>query len=174
MRISFVLAFVPMILAAGCGGSPGDASVSGTINGKSFSNASSISSNTAGQTSAVIIISNVSDLCARVVSNDEPTNVQALTFSLVEVNDANEVSAPAHTGDYALLSESTKSGQFFSAGYDAIGATTSDTTDENATDGTVTLTSFADDKYAGTFDLFFGTDHVTGTFDPTACAGIKP
>jgi hypothetical protein len=174
MRIRFVLTFVPMIFAAGCGGSAGNASVKGTINGKSFSSAHAISSNAAGQTSAVVIISNVSDLCSRVSSPTPPLNTQALTFSLFEVDSSDNVSAPAHTGDYAVLAQAGAAGQFVSAGYEAIGATTSDTTEAEPTAGKVTLTSFANDDFVGTFDLTFGTDHVTGTFDPTPCAGIKP
>jgi hypothetical protein len=41
-----------------------------------------------------------------------------------------------------------------------------------ATSGTVTLSSLQP-SVVGTYDLLFGTDHVTGSFDVNECAGVN-
>lgn len=42
-------------------------------------------------------------------------------------------------------------------------------TDTSATGGTVVLTGADATHYAGTYDLWFGSDHVTGSFDAPWC-----
>lgn len=175
MRIALLFAFVPMILASGCGGASDNASVHGTIGGKGFASAHAISnsSSDAMSGSALIAVSTVANECAQISSDAAAkTDVQALLIGLFEADGAGNTVAPAHTGDFTILATQT-SGQLASAFYEAVGPTLGDTAPVNASDGKVTLTSFTGGHYVGSFDLTFGADQVTGTFDSDPCSNLR-
>ena len=176
MRICFLMACVPMIFASGCGGpSDGSAAVTGTIAGKSFASANAVA-NTSGSgqsVSALVVISDVGNLCGNIDADNDTTNAQALTFDLFEADMSGNTVAPAHSGDYVIATDATMTGQLAGANYVAVGASTADKTESVATAGKVTLTGVASGHYVGSFDLTFGTDHVTGTFDTAPCAALK-
>lgn len=177
-RTASWLALFPVFVfgLAGCGGASGSSSVQGSVGGKSFSEAHAVA-NVGGQAqrqSGLVIISSASDICERVTANSEPTNAQLLTLQLREADAAGNSSAPGHSGTYAITSNgSPTSGQFAWAFFVAVGAQTSDSSQMQASGGSVTLTDVADGRYGGSFDLTFGSDHLTGSFDSSNCPALK-
>jgi hypothetical protein len=171
--LTLIPIFVFGFVVAGCGG--GGNSVQGSVGGKGIGSAHAVSnvSGTAPAQSAAVIISNISDLCARITDNKEPTNAQALTLQFGDSDAAGNTSAPSHSGTYVITTSTAPgAGQFATAVFSTIGAQTTDTSETQAGAGTVTLTDVATGTYGGSFDLTFGSDHLTGSFDSSNCPGL--
>ena len=86
-RTASWLALFPVVfgfVVTGCGG--GGNSVHGSVGGKGIGDAHAVSnvSGSAPTQSGAVVISNVSDLCARITNNSEPTNAQALTLQFAD------------------------------------------------------------------------------------------
>ncbi len=69
------------------------------------------------------------------------------------------------TGTYGVVSQ----GFGATASYATQDATCNTSFSETASGGSVTLTTVSGSSVAGTFDLTFGTDHVTGSFSAPIC-----
>ena len=173
MRFHLLLAFVPMIFVSGCGGD--GTSIQGSIAGKRFASVQAVSgsiTNPGQQSGMFIVMSDVADLCARLSGTIQPSpNVQELSFDLFVSDGTANTSLPTASGDYVVATSDQEKGQLVTAQYESTGATISDITMIPATAGKVTLDSPSHDT--GSFDLTFGSDHVTGTFAPTVCAALN-
>jgi hypothetical protein len=175
MRICLFLTFVPLFLSSGCGGASAG-HIEGSVAGKTFDVADSAGNNlTAGaNTDGTVVLSSVDSLCSAITANTAKINSQLLSLDIFEADGSNPTAAPTHSGQYAFATTTAGvNGKFFAAFYESIGATTNDVTQTAATGGSLTLNSFANQHYSGSFDLTFGSDHLTGTFDAPRCAGLK-
>ena len=175
MRVGSLLAFVPLMLASGCGGADGPASVQGAIAGRSF--ASAFASSGHAYREAVIDISDASGYCHALASGADETGSQILALDLQEGDlVAGTTTFPSHTGDYTIFDANTPnpSGQLASGSYVYLGTSFETSTVTDASSGTVTLTDIDGSHYAGSFDITFATgDALRGTFDAAACSAIK-
>lgn len=183
-----------LALSTACGGGvSSNATVTGTLKGKPLNNPEAISSVANLQTSggsagvAAIIISNQPALCADVGANKEPKSSQYLVIALANVDTSTGTFTAATTaGDYTVYGGSGAPAARLAV---VVGSQTDDQCknqanfDEQGLSGVVHLTGVNNGAYKGTFDVTLtstdgnghatGTpDHLTGSFDATACAGL--
>ena len=159
-----------MCLAVACGGS-GSSEVAGTVRGQAFTPTETISG--ASSTTAYILLANAASLCADATANKEPKNTESVLITLQDVNLANNATtAPSATGTYTLSGSAPHFAAVQFTTTDASCAGIAAKSAAGAT-GTVTLTTASAGQYAGSIDVVFdSTDHLTGNFSATACAGL--
>jgi hypothetical protein len=148
------------------GSGPADAVVTGTILGRSLSPAYAVAvkgiEDPAYPNEESIIIADTGDLCS-FVQNASAVH-KANLLDLVLVLGETEATGPAVTpGTYT---PSTMPDEL-TASYDSFDANCMDMSGEQ-TGGSVTITSVGD-SFKGTFDVTFGSDHVTGSFTAPVC-----
>ena len=166
-----------LVLLLGCAGDDG---TTGPLPGGGFTAADSISAvvTTDEDSVARIVIANTSNLCtdARATPPVDRQGQKFIVIDLVDVNGAN-TTAPTAAGTYTIYpntgSRPAKSASFISGAFDAE-CMLDDVADASGQSGSVVLTSAAAGKFAGTYDVVLNTgDHVTGSFDPTACTELQ-
>jgi len=174
---AFVLA-----LCAACGGgdatfATGSASVSGTINGQPMAPRDAVSgvlqtgSNSVGE----IFIGSYDTICAKINAHQEPRNSQAVAIEIGNRSSSTSFVAPTATGTYPVFvaTDHSHTGLQASLQFLATDANCNLITNiDAAAGGTVTLTRIDATGYAGTFDVTFGTSHVTGSFASAQCAAL--
>jgi hypothetical protein len=101
---------------------------------------------------------------------------RAIEITLMDVTNGN-TAAPTAPGSYTIYpnsgSQPPKEALFDVTGIDS-SCQQVDAQSAQGQSGTVTLTSVAGNVFKGSFDVLLNTGaHVTGTFDPTACAGLS-
>jgi hypothetical protein len=150
----------------GDGGCPTGTTVSGTIGGQSLSPAYAIALKGADDPSypnqISVFISNADGLCAFFQAHPgaNKADLRAVGFVL----GATDAAAPPVTpGTYAQMNSVDE----MTAGYDSYDSTCNDTSP--AWNGGSVVVCGAGTSFTGTFDLTFGSDHVTGTFDAPLC-----
>lgn len=182
---AFLLA-IAFVVLPGCGqstlggggpGGGGASAPSATVNGKiadrTLSPAYAIAAqgidDPAYPNQISIILSNVEDLCGFLKeAADTPGLTKANLLDLALVLGATSATgSPVVAGTYSPNDNPGDDAYALTAGYNSLDANCMGNTGE-ATTGSVTLTSIGA-VYSGTFDLMFGTDHVTGTFDAPFC-----
>jgi hypothetical protein len=181
---SLAVAMMLAVGAGGCdnavsrGGGPGTsmATVDGTINGASLTvndhfAATTKASSTSGG-SAAILITDTAGVCSAAGRGEQPKSVTGLTLLVYATDGAAKSIAPTETGTYTVSSATP------AAGMKTVVAVYGGTDDmckskmfKLADSGKVELTRIDASSYAGSFDLVFGSDHITGTFDVPECAG---
>jgi hypothetical protein len=113
------------------------------------------------QAYAGVFITNVAGTCGILQRGANPPSLQMLQIA---------VGAPGSTvtaGSYALGSSTTSTA---SALFQAEDATCTPTTNEQASSGTITLSSVDGSTVKGSFDLTFANgDHLTGSFSAPVC-----
>ena len=184
--LSFGLGLFALSLTAACGSSSsttGSATLEGTLSGKAVPLQSAAffgATATQGSTTAssmLILMGSSSDLCGAITSSGTSTdpnktvpNEQGLAVSLVNFG------GPLSTQTYPLTaSGGSATGVVGVAEYYASDAAGKATVQIAATSGSITLTSvgFASGTTAsGTYDLTFGADHVTGSFNAPWCPAL--
>ena len=155
----------------GCGGTtagPSAAgSVDGSVGGQSFDAVDQIgqlwtttTASGASISSAGVVLSSVAGTCSIAERKGSPPNVTTLSIAILQ-DDSTTVGA----GTYPI-------GQV-EASYETLGASCNVARLEQATTGTVTLTTSTPEQVAGTFDLTFdGGDHVAGSFSAPVCSAL--
>ena len=136
--------------------SPG--SVSGPIHSTKYVVADSIA--LVGTNNVEIALSSAADACTSTVQHPGETalllllsGTQAGTYTVMDAQVPNSAVAEGNVLDSSCVNNADN--------------------DVLASSGTIDLTTASGGVFAGTFDLTFGADHVTGSFDATQCA-TKP
>jgi hypothetical protein len=124
--------------------------------------------------STVVQLSTFGGACSKQGVNAGVANGRLLGFFLA-INDAAGYSSPATaTGDYLVSgAPKTPSSKQALGFYQKDGADCLKTVSASATGGKVTVTQTGA-TIAGTFDLTFGSDHVTGSFSAPRCSSFDP
>jgi hypothetical protein len=156
------------IAAAACssssGGGTGTASVTGTIQGAAVpaSDTVGLSSVASGGSEAAVgaIITNIAGACGVLQSHGNPPSATALIVAVTAMGGS------VATGTYGVVSQ----GFGASASYATEDTSCNTSFSENASSGSVTLTTVSASTVAGTFDLTFGSDHLTGSFSAPICS----
>jgi hypothetical protein len=141
-------------VAIGCGASAGSASVNGMVGGVSFQPHDAVVHPVQPSATAIDIVS-AANICDDFTQHGYPKNTTAITLYIKPI--------PAAPGTFT-----TESGAL-QATWEVVDATCASTSFNQATTGTVALTSVTDSSIQGTFDLTFDTDHVSGNFDAVLC-----
>jgi hypothetical protein len=175
------LAAASLGLCAACGGGDqtynlsGTATVTGTVAGHSLAAADAISTvaSQSGASAGVILIGTQANQCNEINAHHDLKSATALTIALAN-RTGTSVLAPA-IGTYSIFSQQTvtqHTGNVGDALFSMISAACLATTSVDVTSGTLTLTRVEATGYGGTFDLLFGTDHVTGSFNTGTCSAL--
>jgi hypothetical protein len=174
----FVMAFGLAVATAACGSSgsgsspPGSAagSATGTVGGASLDVQDAFLAN--GVTTGTVVgVVSFADACATLYTSKRvPKGSSALSFQLVSYasGSAGPVTAP---GTFTLIG-GHPGADAFGAEWSFVDASCADTT-VSATGGTVTVTAASGSQLTGTFDLTFGSDHLTGKFRALDCAAAN-
>jgi hypothetical protein len=157
--------FVFAALLLGCSGS--SSVMNGTIEGNALSIADSESVvNSRNELS--IELTSTTGRCADVAVRRERPSSQDLILVLMRT-DAQSNEIPLVTGTYTVA-DSGPGLQRVQSKYEALDKTCESPGATFATAGIVQLAMLGSDGSAsGTFDLFFGADHVTGSFNAAGC-----
>jgi hypothetical protein len=152
------LGLVVAVFGACSSSSTSPGSVSGTIQSKSYVVADSIA--LVGDGGVEIALSSGANACTSTVQHPGETALLLLLYGTA-------------AGTYMVTDTQGSNGAVAEANVlDASCVNVADN-DVLATAGTINLTTASGGVFAGTFDLTFGADHVTGSFDATQCAS-KP
>jgi hypothetical protein len=141
--------------------------VEGTISGAAFTAKDAIAFIQPDRTLAKIVVSSTPDLCADVRGHVARQNSRVL---LIEV--ATAAGSTLSPGSYTTDQAGTPlhSTLFECNVTDAQCAVSYDPPPDGTGSGLVTLTAVTDATVSGSFDVILeNSEHVTGTFDPTAC-----
>jgi hypothetical protein len=177
----------PLACTTGGTGTPitGTATINGQINGQAFAAADAnsatamvpIPGTSTSANSGLVTIASASGLCQDANANLEPKSTKYLFLAFTDQDPTTtQTSPPTAPGVYSIFTgtQSSKLALAIYAQSDAncravLGAA------ENATDGTITLTSVSGGSYSGTFDLMMAgsgaapADHITGQFSAPYC-----
>lgn len=152
----------------GDAGASGTASVTGTISGESVPTvgvqAATFDYGGPLGVSAFVVLENQVPSCAQLINGTEHANHTTLTLQI-----SNKAASSIPAGTYSVGLVGTINTELY---FTATSAQCVANGTVNATSGTVVLTSTAT-SYAGTFDVMFDADHVTGSFHSLpACDGL--
>ena len=174
MRRLVGMAWASAALIAACGGSTstlgggsGSVSVSGTVDGMPLAVTDEValvgsaSSNGVTEAYAGVIITNIAGTCAVLQRQGDPRSAQALQIV------AGAPGSTVPTGQYPIGATTTTTA---SASFSAQDANCKSTAGEQATHGTIILTTVSASMLEGSFDLTFANgDHLTGSFQAPVC-----
>jgi hypothetical protein len=155
--------------ACGGGGNSGmaPATVNGTVNGLTLTAEDAIYANEpiVGTTSTetTIAIANASMTCADGAAGKIPRNLKSVLLFLATSADGG-ITAITAPGTYPIGGINLASFLVFDATCQPVTASSA-----QATSGTVTITALSTQAISGTFDLMFGSDHLTGSFNAANC-----
>jgi hypothetical protein len=146
------------------------ATVNGTVNGIQLVAGDSVYANQtlpgSSSSQTTIAIVNTGGVCAEMAKNQQSKNLDMLLLFLGNGGDAG-TTAVTGPGTYTIGNVNSASFRVSDASCQPVPASSSD-----ATSGTVTVTAYSTQTMTGTFDLMFGTDHVTGAFSAENCPGL--
>lgn len=121
-----------------------------------------------------VLVSDSANACANQMTSTGVPNRHWLYFALGDINAAGMSSAITAPGTYSVsdgtLPASSKSAEAYFA---VDGANCLEVMSAFATSGTVAVKSVSPNLVA-TFDVMFGTDHLTGSFSAPTCAALDP
>jgi phosphopentomutase len=146
------------------GGGDGSATVNGTIQGMAIPAMAAVGLNSIAMAGSMTesavgaAITNISGACGVLQNHGNPPDASTLKVEVV----AN--SASVAPGTYMIVSQ----GFGATANYVLEDQNCIDQLKETATSGTVTISSVGS-SVNGSFDLMFGSDHLTGTFSAPIC-----
>jgi hypothetical protein len=168
---------VGLTLGAVLTGCPG--TFNGTVSGSSLAVADTIfyaSKDAAGKTTSLVaLMADKGGVCGTLKANREPKSSTFMMLQAFRLADDNTILAP-DVGEYTVLSGSpTKGGNYAWATFFHYDANCTNTLTENARtgkSGVVKLTTVnlaTNGSAAGSFDITFGSDHVTGSISASYC-----
>jgi hypothetical protein len=169
--------------AGGDGGVTAGTTVNGAIGGSAFvaGDAINVEANASGLDfngkSTDVLITSFSGACAKQAANAGVANGRLLFFGLAVTDSAGNASPVTATGDYTIakapLPNNAKVAQAF---YEKDGADCLKATNLDAASGKITVTNpgAGGGTLEGTFDLTFGSEHITGSFSAPRCASFNP
>jgi hypothetical protein len=111
------------------------------------------------------LITNVANACSVLQRQGNPPSATSLEIVVTALGTS------VATGTYTIVPQG---GYGATASYTTEDDDCNTTLSETATGGTVTLTTASSSSVAGTFDLTFDTDHVTGSFSAPVCSYTEP
>jgi hypothetical protein len=162
-----------VVAAVACGGQttapsgPGSATVDGTVEGQVVpTNAAvglySLESEYGGtRVLTGALVTNVTDACTVLQHHGNPAGASSLIAAVVATGNT------LPTGTYTISATANPSASVF---YGVENDACTETTSEQASSGTVTLSAISQTLIAGSFDATFANgDHVTGTFSAPVC-----
>jgi hypothetical protein len=178
-----VLAAAALALLGACGGGSGQTynltgsgSMTGTISSQPMTVSDAVS-NTVSQTggsAGAMIISSAANQCQLINARRTLKSGSALAI-VFGIQSGNTVAVPT-PGIYTVHTLETINGfqGMVAAVQFAVNDATCTTTTGpvEATGGTLTVTRVDATGYTGSFDLTFGSDHVTGTFSTGTCSAL--
>jgi hypothetical protein len=145
---------------------PGDATVSGTIQGATVPASDVVGlyyvatfDGGVSQAQAGVIVTNVANACGVLQAHGNPPNATSLELVV------SALGSSVATGNYAIVPQ----GYGASASYATVDGNCNPSFVDGATGGSITLTTVSGSTIAGTFDLTFGSDHLTGSFSAPIC-----
>jgi hypothetical protein len=121
--------------------------VSGTLLGAPFSAADAVAY-PSSDSSGFVVITDFASACSFVGTNDAKASSKVLSFDFLQT--------PIATGTFDTAAVDVQYAVFDANCHSPYG--------ESTDSGTVTIASVGSGTVTGTFDLTFGTDHVTGSF----------
>lgn len=136
-----------------CAGSTGSATLNGTMQGATLLPKDAVVTRSGGGT--FIAITDFADACG--LGNGFQKNSNVVSFDFYGAT---------------LTPGTVQVGSALSVQYAAYDQTCNSPNGESATAGSVTLTGVSACTASGTFDITFGSDHVTGSFRAAACAPV--
>lgn len=187
-------------MVSACGGGTGvsaSANVTGTVHGNppqassAISGASTTSTGNGTASIAAIFLSNDGALCADAAANKQPKNLEGLFLGLADLNTSTgATTVPVAAGDYQVYatagSSSPPGSKIALVFYERTDASCQALKGQSAqgASGVVHLTGVSNGVFSGTFDITLAetdasgnatstTDHLTGSFNPTACAALS-
>ncbi len=163
--VSYAHAVVFAVFAvAAC--SSASTSATGTVGGASLNAQDAVFANLqSGSTSGTVLaVTSFTGTCNDVTNSRLPKSSAVLSIQMV--SNGGVVTAPG-TFSFPNASGANFLGASFSA-YDA----TCVPTPTDATAGTVSVTAVSASQMTGTFDLTFGNDHLSGSFNAAYCATL--
>jgi hypothetical protein len=180
MRLVVVLASAALVTSCGGGdssSSPGTATLTGTVRGKSFTpgdaTAAVISFTVNGRPgkAAAIALTSATGLCSTLTAGKEPRSTQYLVLTPFNLQPDFSPTTPTAPGAYQVGALTLQNGAaLFSATDAACQVTLANTV--RASTGTITLTTVGS-RYTGSYDLTFEFgDRITGTFDAPVCGNV--
>jgi hypothetical protein len=151
-----------LAIVIGCG----PASVSGEVAGTAIDSSDAIfdsGSFLGNDLLSVVVGGPSSDLCVDMAAGVAHASESFLSLTISK----GTIGLGAHAIGSSIGSEGVVS---VSAGASKLDTACGDILKQSAKSGTITLTEKTATRVQGSFDLLFGTDHVTGSFDARACA----
>jgi hypothetical protein len=160
----------------GQGGGASSAEVNGSVGGVTLNVmdkfAATTQASSSGGGSTVILITDTAGVCSAAVRGEQLKSVGGLTLIVYATDGAGKSVAPTQTGTYTVSKGAPAAGMKYAVGgFGGSDEQCKAKTFTLADSGKVELTRIDASSYAGTFDLMFGSDHVTGNFDVSECAG---
>jgi hypothetical protein len=174
MHSKFLVGAALFVALTGCPGS-----VSGTVSGISLGVADTlfyVEKDTAGKTIAFdVILADKGSVCTTLKANRLPKSSTSITLGLFRLAEDLTFLAP-DIGDFTVIdSTPTKAGNWAIASFSHLDANCTNTLSKSASSGKsglvkVTGVNAANNgSIAGTFDVSFGSDRVTGSFSGAYC-----
>jgi hypothetical protein len=170
---------------AACGAGHQPATFIGTVKGQAFAPAdaqsapATVSFSVGTAAVAAIVLSDAPGLCAKLTAGTEPRNGKALIFFLTDVNQVSLTGAvpdaPATYTVYDFSGGSLPPAHlaWVSFGVNDSNCVQNSSLSASGKSGSVTLSRLSTGAYAGSFDVTLDSgDHVSGTFDTSACPGL--
>ncbi len=154
-------------MVAACSGGP--ASASGSVGGIPVQVGDAVFGVPSGSTTGTVVaITSFGAICSKFTNNvNFKGPATALVIELVQ-NGA-PVTSP---GTFPFVTAAPQgSTTAFAGSFDSWDATCT-STNTQVTGGTVTVSAVSSSALAGSFDLMFGNDHVTGSFNAPNCAAL--
>jgi hypothetical protein len=187
-RITIVATIIAFVGLASCGTSSSGGSTStsssntatGNVAGHSFAakdaiftTASSTSGFSLGTGSVTVIsIESGAGACAEQQSAQAVVTLD-VDMALAQVDATGNTNPVSETGTYAVTSGTPGSGLFAQVVFEPLCKMANPSVAVvQATGGSVTVTEVDRSHVAGTLDLTFGTDHVTGSFYASSCSAF--
>lgn len=171
-------------LLSACGGGAGSSggAINGTVYGHALATVDVVSAavmvTDAGTGNvdhvATIIMGNAAGLCDKLTRNARPASFDGIAIELAVISGP-PVSAttPTTAGTFTIASAPANA-SVNTLATDATCQPVASEPSENATSGTVTLTSVSGDVFTGDFSIAFANgDEITGSFDPAGCPGVQ-
>jgi hypothetical protein len=164
-----------LALLAACAANAGKGTVVGSVNGATFAIKDAISAAVyvQGSTServAEVMLGNDGDLCSNAADDSQIKSYIGVTLTMFSADTITPAGSP---GDYTIGATTGNSASWNAVVTDSM-CQDVQVREAIAIAGTVTLAKIEGNAFSGSFDVTLDSgDHITGTFDPAACAGMQ-
>jgi hypothetical protein len=170
------------VLSACGGGSSSGGAIMGTVYGHQLATMDVVSAavmvNDSGTGAvdhlAMIVMGNAAGLCAKLTRNARPANFEGISIELTVISGPPVTASTPTTAGTFTVASAPANASVNTLTTDATCHTVAAEPSENATSGTVTLTSVSGDVFSGDFSVSFANgDAITGSFDPAGCPAVQ-